>query len=259
MNIPIITYHAIGDGPRPLWIPLEVFEEHLRAFGREGYQTVTLEVAVRMLNAPPAENAPKPLVLTFDDGYRNFFTAAWPVLEKYGFSATLFVVTDLCDGIERERGAGSFKPLAPILSWDEIRYLAGVGCEIGSHTRTHPHLPSVKDDALILDEIVGSKRVIEQEIGRPVRVLAYPYGSMESRAVAAVRAAFRAAVTTNLGICGPSSDVYLLERIDAYYLSPMHVARLNTPTGRLWLRTRRTLRTIRRRVRPDFVAPVKEP
>ena len=255
MNIPIITYHAIGEGPRPLWISAEMFENHLRAFGREGYQTVTLEAAARMLKAPHADNAPKPLVITFDDGYRNFFTAAWPILERFGFSATLFVVTDLCDGIERERGEGTFTPVAPVLSWDEIRYLAGVGCEIGSHTRTHPHLPSIRDNALILDEVVGSKRIIEQEIGKPVRVLAYPYGSVESRSVAAVRASFRAAVTTELGVSGPSSDAYLLERVDAYYLSPMHVAKLSTSAGRLWLRTRRALRSIRRRVRPDFVAP----
>ena len=252
MNIPVITYHAIGDGPRPLWISADVFEDHLRAFANQGYRTVSLEAAARLLKAP-AEGSSKPLVITFDDGYRNFFTAAWPILDRYGFSATLFVVTDLCDGIERTGAADTFKPLAPVLSWDEIRYLAGVGCEIGSHTRTHPHLPSLHDDAAVVDEIAGSKRIIEQELGRPVRVFAYPYGSVESRAVATVRAAFRSAVTTNLGVAGASSDAYLLERVDAYYLSPEHVARLDTAAGRLWLRTRRTLRSIRRHVRPDHI------
>ena len=136
-----------------------------------------------------AEAAARPdarlLHVTFDDAYRSV-AGAVDALEPLGVPLTVFV----CTGFADAGGATAIPELAEeiaahpaelaSMSWDELRYLAARGVEIGSHTISHPHLPSLSTDA-IGRELVESRRRVETEIGKPCRLLAYPYGEHDER------------------------------------------------------------------------------
>ncbi len=119
----------------------------------------------------------KAVVITFDDGWSSQYANALPLLEKYGMTATFFVVTDYVSN----GGA--------ILSWKQIKALDAKGMTIASHSRTHPFLTNVWSASRLRYEIAGSKEVLEEHLGKPVTVFAYPFGAVDERIVTAVKAA----------------------------------------------------------------------
>jgi peptidoglycan/xylan/chitin deacetylase (PgdA/CDA1 family) len=133
-----------------------------------------------------AEGSARGLVgLTFDDGYQDFFRYAMPVLERYGFAATVFVLSG------RLGGHNEWDPLRQrkkLLTADEIRNVADAGMEIGSHGLTHLSLPDV-DDAVLSAETVNSRATLGELLGQPIRGFCYPYGNLDGRVVTAVQAA----------------------------------------------------------------------
>ncbi|HET7034249.1 MAG TPA: polysaccharide deacetylase family protein [Thermomicrobiaceae bacterium] len=188
--VPIVMYHYVRPDPGPgdpagedLSVTPEDFAAEMDYLAAQHYTTMTLgelEV-VRERRAPlPA----RPVVLTFDDGYRDFYTDAWPVLRRHHFKATIFVITGVV-GSER------------YLSWDMIRELDGSGLiEVGSHTVDHPELPALSD-AQARAEIVDSKKTLEEHLGHPVVAFSYPAGHYTQREVDDVRqAGYGCAVTT---------------------------------------------------------------
>jgi peptidoglycan/xylan/chitin deacetylase (PgdA/CDA1 family) len=137
------------------------------------------------------EDAPlpsKPVLLTFDDGYRDVFTHALPVLARLHLAATDYVITSRISG-----------PDPSFLTWQELRRAERGGIEVGSHTLTHRPLPQLPP-ATMMRELVASRRTLEQHLGHPVQWFAYPYGSFNPATVAAVhRAGYALAVTTQGG------------------------------------------------------------
>jgi peptidoglycan/xylan/chitin deacetylase (PgdA/CDA1 family)/SAM-dependent methyltransferase len=200
-TLPILMYHRIGAtapaGLEPYCLAAERFEAQLDWLRSAGYRTVSLAVWRWALRERNGSLPGKVVVLTFDDGYVDFATTAWPLLRKYGFGATLFVVTDHVGGVaEWDRAHGD---PAPLLGWDELRRLAREGVEIGAHSASHPYLSrcSVRE---VVDEARRARGRLEAELGRPVKVMAYPYGDEDGltrRAMAA--AGFELAVTTRPG------------------------------------------------------------
>ncbi len=138
------------------------------------------------------------VVLTFDDAYRDFLSNAWPILSSHGFGATMFVPTDHVGGrAEWDRGFG--EP-AGLMTWDELRMLAGQGLEIGAHSCSHPYLTRLPP-AQVMAEGRNAKARLEAELGRTVDLLAYPYGDQNllvRRAMAAC--GYVAALTTEPGL-----------------------------------------------------------
>lgn len=205
--VPILMYHYIRPDPGPddpvgqgLSVSPELFDEQLAYLAEQGYSTITMaELADAWQGRRSLPS--KPIVLTFDDGYRDFYTNAWPILQQYGFSATLYVfnaVIDQPDYLTREM----------ILELD-----ASGKIDIGSHTIHHPDLPGLSD-ADAQDEIIGSKRALEELLGHPVRTFCYPHGNYSERDVALVNAAgYALAVTTEWGYAEPSLDPQLQPRI----------------------------------------------
>lgn len=133
--------------------------------------------------------------VTFDDAYRSVLDLAKPILDRYGFPGTVFVVTDWpgraqpmhWPGIDGWLGSEHERELGA-LDWDELRALADAGWEIGSHTCSHPHLTRL-DDARLASELRDSKALIAREVGGGCDSLAYPYGDMDARVLDAARAA----------------------------------------------------------------------
>jgi peptidoglycan/xylan/chitin deacetylase (PgdA/CDA1 family) len=175
--LPILMYHRIAaDGPAPL-APYRVapdrFDRQLAYLRRHGYRSVTVAEWLAALRERDGLIDDRAVLLTFDDAYRDFLTDAWPILRRHGFGATLFVPTDHVGGrSEWDRGFG--EP-APLMTWDELRLLAGQGVEIGGHTCSHPYLTRMPP-AQVLAEGRANKARLEAELGRPVDVMAYPHG-----------------------------------------------------------------------------------
>jgi peptidoglycan/xylan/chitin deacetylase (PgdA/CDA1 family) len=158
------------------------------------------------------------VVLTFDDGYQSLYTEVFPILQKYGFSATVFLVAGFCSKDNRWPGQPSIVPRMRLLTWEQIDEMARFGVEFGSHTFHHPRLDHLPASALY-DEIVLPKIVLENHLGRPVTVFAYPYGRYTDWVKDMVSSSYEAACSTQLGLVKPSSDRYELERVEIKYLS----------------------------------------
>jgi peptidoglycan/xylan/chitin deacetylase (PgdA/CDA1 family) len=196
-NVLVLCYHAVSESfPAALSVTPAAFERQLGLLKRAGYRGATFEDAVRARSG-------KVVAVTFDDAYLSVLQLARPLLDSVGFPATVYAPTAYLDtpeqplkwnGIERWHDGPHERELLP-MSWDQLRELADAGWEIGSHTRTHPHLTEL-DDETLRAELVESKATAEDRMGRPCTTIAYPYGDYDERVVAAAGAAGYAAAGT---------------------------------------------------------------
>lgn len=217
VKIPILTYHSIDKSGSVISTAPEVFRRQMQYLSENGYKAVTLNEFISSLSEDKTPFL-KTVVLTFDDGFQNFFSEAFPVLEKYGFRATVFLVTEFCGKNNDWAGNPPDLPSSKVLSWEEIRQLHRLGIEFGGHSRTHPDLTKVSDSR-VESEIVESKAVIENALGSEVTTFAYPFGKFNPTVKQKVEKSYKAAVSTNLGKVRAGSDFFSLERVDTYYLS----------------------------------------
>ena len=216
-GIPILTYHSLDSSGSVVSTPPATFERQMEALWRRGYRTLSFSEAVRIAN----ENGPMPentFVITFDDGYQNVFSNALQVLTRFGFKATVFLITEYCGRQNDWPSQPSSIQRRPLLSWSEIREMLGAGFEVGVHTATHPDLTSISLEQAEL-EIMRSKRAIEDRLGVTSNLFCYPYGKFNGRVLDLVRSQFEAACSTKLGKLTPGCDPHLIKRIDMYYLS----------------------------------------
>jgi peptidoglycan/xylan/chitin deacetylase (PgdA/CDA1 family) len=250
VSIPIITYHAIGEDASPLFTSCDSFKAHLEAFAKAGYRTIDLGQLNDFIGGP--EPLPEDcIVLTFDDGYTSFLDRAFPLLQQYGFSATVYLVSDYC-GIDNQwPGQKTSAPKLPLMSFDEIKSIAGNAVKIGCHTRSHSPLTKVSKSNLE-QELISSKQTIEQRLGQRIETLAYPYGVTNKRVTDMARLHYTTAVTTRMGTNDKRTDPLLMQRIDSYYLDSGLVSKLRDSSAFLYLETRNFLRTIKRILVKDY-------
>jgi peptidoglycan/xylan/chitin deacetylase (PgdA/CDA1 family) len=189
-DVLVLCYHAVSpDWDADLSVRPEALERQLGMLSRRGYRGATFSRAV---TEPPARRT---VAVTFDDAYRSVIALARPILDRFGFPGSVYVPTAFAGseqpmswpGIDHWTGTPHERELVP-MSWDELGELANAGWEIGSHTRTHPHLTQIGDDELAR-ELRESREECEAELGLPCDSLAYPYGDVDERVVAAARAA----------------------------------------------------------------------
>ncbi len=176
-RMPILMYHSISGNLFGMSHPFyqihtlpAVFSEQMRWLRNQGYRTLDLPSAWAALTS--GADLSKTVVLTFDDGYRDFYTEAMDVLTQCGFTATVFLATD------RIRETSARIEGADYLTWSEVRELHRQGICFGSHTVTHPDLRSLEPEELEF-EIGQSKEVIEQNLGAPVDSFSYPFSFPE--------------------------------------------------------------------------------
>lgn len=187
----ILMYHRITDDPGdPLAVAPARFRQELACLAQLGYRGLSLEQALAQLDSPAWDG--RGVCLTFDDGQADFYLHALPVLQRYGFQATLFVVAGCVGGANRW---SSYRKGTPLLDWEQLEASAGAGCEIGSHSLTHPDLRRLPPERLAA-ELVGARQQLEERLGLAVRSFSYPGGSFAEREVQAVRqAGYQAAVS----------------------------------------------------------------
>lgn len=227
--VPILMYHSVSDAPaaaaRALSVRPKAFAAQLRYLRRQGFSGVTFgELCQRRRAGKPLP--PRPIVLTFDDGYADLIEEALPILIEQQFPATVFVTTGWLHDAGR-RAAGT----APgrMLSWAQLEQLAaaGVEIEIGAHSHSHVQLDQTSGSRLRA-ELADSRKLLEDRLNRPVCSLAYPYGysSKRVRAVAREIGYLQAAVVANV-VAAPACDSFRVPRLTIRRsISPVVFARI---------------------------------
>lgn len=171
---PILLYHQITDDPDPddpfrLAVTPARFERQMTDLAQRGYRCVSLAEAFAKRRS--GERALKTVAITFDDGYADNYEAAFPVLRRLGFTATIFVVSGFIGRTPR----WPHNTRHAFLTWDQLRDMAENGIAFGAHTVTHPNLPEIDREAAA-EEIAQSRRVLAEGLNRPIRFFAYPGG-----------------------------------------------------------------------------------
>ena len=220
-RIPILMYHSISesekDGRHPYFetrTSPRVFEQHMKFLRDHNYSVISPDAVVAKFGVQGFEKQ-KYAVITFDDGFRDFYTNAFPILSKYGFTATMYLPTAYI-----QEQTQSFKGI-DCLSWNEVRELHRAGMQFGSHTVTHPVLKQVSHSELET-EVGRSKQTIEQKLGAAVTSFAYPYAfPEEDRAFtgrlrgALENAGYQNGVSTVIGSTHAPEEKFFMKRLPA--------------------------------------------
>ena len=243
-RLPILTFHALDDADRSAvaYAPA-AFARALEVLHYLAPHALELtEAGARLRARTPFP--PRAVVLTFDDGYRSVYDVAFPLLVRYGFSATVFLAVG-----RGGTGAGDRLPSMngrAMLSWGEIRAMHRAGITFGAHTLTHPDLTRLPLHRA-QEEIWESKARIEDALGAPVTTFAYPFGAADREIRRAVAERFECACSDRLGLVSSRSDPFALERVDACYLRTVGLVEMVFTERFAWyLRARSLPRRVRR-------------
>lgn len=247
ISVPIITYHSIDESGSVISTEPKIFREQMKILKENEYRVISLKEFISSL-ANNETNYLKTVVLTFDDGFQNFFYEAFPLIEEYGFNATVYLVTDFCGKYNDWEGNPPELPRSKLMAWEKIKMLDKYGIEFGVHTKTHPDLTKISLPEM-RREIIESKAAIEKELGKEVKTFAYPYGRFNSSVKEFAEQNFDAACSTNLGKVRNGSDLFSLERVDSYYLSNLKIFNaLSTRTFDQYLSFRQAMRSFKSKI-----------
>lgn len=199
--VPILTYHHVdevirSDSPTVL---AENFAKQMEFIATRGYKVITLYEVVEAIKT--GKKLPRNSVtITFDDGYLDNYVYAYPVLKKYNFPATIFFITNKSspDGF---------------LAREQMLEMKENNINFGSHSKSHPYLPELKDEQL-RDEIFDSKKRLEEKLNSEVKYFCYPLGGFNDKIIDMVKeAGYQAAFTTNRGKGRLNKNLSALKRI----------------------------------------------
>ncbi len=208
VRVPILMYHHISDNSRwpnddrkkRLTVQPDRLAEQLDYLQRAGYTTITLDdLAAALRTGAPLPN--KPVILTFDDGYQDFYTNAYPLLQRYGAKATIYIIS-------------GWVGRPDIMTWDELRTLAASPLiTIGAHTRTHPQLAKHSAERS-WEELAGSKADLEARLHITVQHLAYPSGNYNKTTIKqSQQIGFVTATTVHYGVQERADKLFELPRV----------------------------------------------
>jgi peptidoglycan/xylan/chitin deacetylase (PgdA/CDA1 family) len=207
LRVPVLMYHEITDASATLSrlaVAPEVFADQVAYLQDAGFTAITAGTLSAILAGGAGELPERPVVLTFDDGYGDFYSHALPLLKQYGHTATLFQTTGW---------VGTSLGSRRMLTWRELSEIAEAGIEIGAHSHVHPEFDRLSDDKL-RDELDGPKRMLEDELGFAVPGLAYPFGLWNAKARRAAReAGYAYAYAVSNAVTASGSDVFTLPRL----------------------------------------------
>lgn len=222
-RIPILMYHSISNKVEKDRHPYyhvvttpEIFDQHMCLLADQGCQVIGLDTAVDLLQRKDGVRQSmltKPIVITFDDGFLDFYTDAFPALMQHGFTATVFLPTFYITDKDTAINGKSF------LSWSKVRELIKAGITFGSHTVSHNYLSNMKRVDVEL-ELRVSKETIEEKTGMPAWAFSYPYAFPEQNKEfvfflrnALLSCGYSCAVTTSIGTARSGDGAFFLKRI----------------------------------------------
>lgn len=207
-TVPILCYHRFAAScDSPLCMPADVFEQQLRYLKENGYRVIGPEELLDFLDYRKAIPQ-KAVMISIDDGYRSVYNVAYPLLKKYGFTATLFIYIDYV-GVSSKA-----------ITWEQLREMKRHGFTIGSHSIAHSDLSKRKANednkaylARLKKEIFRSKRIIDEKLGQDTIIFSYPFGRRNQTVVSLSRqAGYKIAVTVDRGSNAFFDDPFLIRR-----------------------------------------------
>lgn len=205
VNVPILMYHHIGNPAT--WqtynVDTAMFEWQMDYLDKHGFHTVSLDdIASAIISG--AQLPGNPIAITFDDGWALQFTNTLPSLLRHHFRATYYIVVNPTGRI------------AGVMTWDQVRLLRDAGMWIGSHSLTHGYLPGMSDTRL-REELVDSRRILQEQLGQPITTFAYPGGAFDARVERMAQdAGYTTAVSVIHGYAQRSDEIYRLQRVGVY-------------------------------------------
>lgn len=199
-GLPVLLYHGVDShGPKNKYtLDTEVFEQQLQWLHNDGYVTILPgEIKGRVFQ----ENPEKKVMLTFDDGLLDNFQIVFPLLQKYGFDGLFFIITD-------EIGKGGR------IHAEQLREMSDRGCEIGSHTISHPYLDALSDTEIV-HQLKKSKQVLEKITGKEVAALAPPGGWFNKTTVyLAQQEGYSSIFSCEIGLNDLTENPFVYKRIE---------------------------------------------
>jgi peptidoglycan/xylan/chitin deacetylase (PgdA/CDA1 family) len=239
--LPILCYHNVALAPadarfKLLYIAPERFERQLWTLRRLGLRGVSTSEGMARQREATARGC---VVLTFDDGYTDTLTSAAPLIKRYGFSATCYVVSDAI-GTYNRWDAAHLQGTKSLMSHEQIEQWLACGMELGSHSCSHARLRELPKETA-RSEIAGSRVALHKRFGVPVEHFAYPFGQFNAETADLVRSAgYLSAVTVVPGVARPSDDRFRLPRILVNGQQGLWrlLMQLAAPYERLWRRAR---------------------
>ena len=214
--LPILAYHKIGTQKELgiTWITPSLFEKQIAFLHSEKYQAISPnDLTEAIFGTKPLPK--KPVMITFDDGYESFYTHAFPILKRYGFTATIFMLTGYVgkrNFWDARLGWKRFKHL----SKEQIIDLSMEGFTFGSHGLNHLFL-TIQPHKTIQTELQTSKSILEDILQKPVDCFAYPYGNYNSKITQLVKEAnYRTAFALTPSTQITNSEIYHLPRMGIY-------------------------------------------
>jgi peptidoglycan/xylan/chitin deacetylase (PgdA/CDA1 family) len=215
-HVPILMYHSISEEAKPKFKEFTVspalFDKQMAYLSQQGYAAMTVSRFVHTCARGEGNLPAKPVVITFDDAFLDFYTAALPTLKRYGFAATLYVPTAYVGGTSRwmeHEGEGS----RSLLSWEQLREIRESGIECGAHSHSHPQL-DLLPLAKVKKEVTQSKYILEEHLGEEILTFAYPYGYHTSAVKQLVsEAGYTSACAVKNALSTQKTDPFALARV----------------------------------------------
>jgi len=216
MNLPILLYHSVSEHSSKRFYPWtihpELFADHMSYLFESGYNPLTISQLATAIRAQGNGLPDKPVVITFDDGYADFMSGALPVLNRYGFQATLYIVTRYINKTSAWLISEGEKN-RPMLSWKEIEKISLEGIECGAHGHTHRQL-DIAPFAAACEEILTSKEILEQNLGVQINTFSFPHGYHTNRLLKFLRQSeYSSNCVVSHAMAVDTSDPYALPRI----------------------------------------------
>lgn len=220
-EMPVIMYHRVikdesEKGVHGTYVTVEQFEEQMKYLKKKGYETVTFKDLLNNRYKQRFDKDKKWIMLTFDDGYKDNYENAFPILKKYQFKGIIYVL----DGIEYNKwdvdNPGNPEKRFTLMNQEELLEMQNYGIEFGGHTSTHPRLADLSIEN-VKSEIINSKSNIEKIVGRELLSFAYPYGSLNEEVKRIPQeAGYKFAVATDSGSIVFSDDLFEIRRIGIF-------------------------------------------